>query len=588
MSRTIGIDLGTTNSCVAVVEGDHASVIANKEGGRTTPSVIAFTKDGKRLIGDIAKRQAAVNPDRTIISIKREMGTDWRRNIDGKSYTPQEMSAFILMKLKKDAEDYLGESVNDAVITVPAYFNDAQRQATKDAGRIAGLNVRRIINEPTAAALAYGLDHGQTQTVLVYDLGGGTFDVSIIRMGDSVIEVLATAGDNHLGGDDWDVRLRDYMLDTFKKQEKIKLDKDVTAMSRVLEEAEKAKKALSASASYTVNLPFIATGKNGPVHMEMTITRDIFNSLTKDLVTRTEAPVRNAMADAKVTPAQIDRILLVGGSTRMPVIYDKVKSMLGKEPSRNVNPDECVAMGAAIQGGKLGYELSTGSAAAAMVLLDVTPLSLSIETVGGVASRLIERNSTIPTRHSQIFTTAAPFQTAVDINVFQGERRFVRDNKKLGSFRLDGIRRAPAGVPQIEVTFDIDANGIVQVSAKDLGTGRQQQITITSSSNMSEAEIERARRDAMQYESEDARQQELIDIRNQAESYTYAVEKEYEARKASLDKNSAKTLKADLDQLRKLVAKANPDRITEREAGDIREARYRLEQSVSSILNMQI
>ncbi len=588
MSRTIGIDLGTTNSCVAVVEGDHASVIANKEGGRTTPSVIAFTKDGKRLIGDIAKRQAAVNPDRTIISIKREMGTDWRRNIDGKSYTPQEMSAFILMKLKKDAEDYLGESVNDAVITVPAYFNDAQRQATKDAGRIAGLNVRRIINEPTAAALAYGLDHGQTQTVLVYDLGGGTFDVSIIRMGDSVIEVLATAGDNHLGGDDWDVRLRDYMLDTFKKQEKIKLDKDVTAMSRVLEEAEKAKKALSASASYTVNLPFIATGKNGPVHMEMTITRDTFNALTKDLVGRTEAPVRNAMADAKVTPAQIDRILLVGGSTRMPVIYDKVKSMLGKEPSRNVNPDECVAMGAAIQGGKLGYELSTGSAAAAMVLLDVTPLSLSIETVGGVASRLIERNSTIPTRHSQIFTTAAPFQTAVDINVFQGERRFVRDNKKLGSFRLDGIRRAPAGVPQIEVTFDIDANGIVQVSAKDLGTGRQQQITITSSSNMSEAEIERARRDAMQYESEDARQQELIDIRNQAESYTYAVEKEYEARKASLDKNSAKTLKADLDQLRKLVAKANPDRITEREAGDIREARYRLEQSVSSILNMQI
>lgn len=588
MSRTIGIDLGTTNSCVAVVEGDHASVIANKEGGRTTPSVIAFTKDGKRLIGDIAKRQAAVNPDRTIISIKREMGTDWRRNIDGKSYTPQEMSAFILMKLKKDAEDYLGESVNDAVITVPAYFNDAQRQATKDAGRIAGLNVRRIINEPTAAALAYGLDHGQTQTVLVYDLGGGTFDVSIIRMGDSVIEVLATAGDNHLGGDDWDVRLRDYMLDTFKKQEKIKLDKDVTAMSRVLEEAEKAKKALSESASYTVNLPFIATGKNGPVHMEMTITRDTFNALTKDLVGRTEAPVRNAMADAKVTPAQIDRILLVGGSTRMPVIYDKVKSMLGKEPSRNVNPDECVAMGAAIQGGKLGYELSTGSAAAAMVLLDVTPLSLSIETVGGVASRLIERNSTIPTRHSQIFTTAAPFQTAVDINVFQGERRFVRDNKKLGSFRLDGIRRAPAGVPQIEVTFDIDANGIVQVSAKDLGTGRQQQITITSSSNMSEAEIERARRDAMQYESEDARQQELIDIRNQAESYTYAVEKEYEARKASLDKNSAKTLKADLDQLRKLVAKANPDRITEREAGDIREARYRLEQSVSSILNMQI
>lgn len=588
MSKTIGIDLGTTNSCVAVMEDDHAKVIANKEGNRTTPSVVAFTKDGTRLVGDIAKRQAAVNTDRTIVSIKREMGTNWRRNIDGKSYTPQEISAIILMKLKKDAEDYLGESVNDAVITVPAYFSDSQRQATKDAGRIAGLNVRRIINEPTAAALSYGLDHGQTQTVLVYDLGGGTFDVSIIRIGDEVIEVLATAGDNHLGGDDWDARLADYMAETFRKQEKVRLEKNATAMQRVTEEAEKAKKSLSSAMSYAVNLPFLAEGKNGPVHMEMTITREQFASLTRDLVAKTEVPVKNALADAKLSPSQIDKVLLVGGSTRMPAIYDKVKELLGKEPSRNINPDECVAMGAAIQGGKLGYEISAGSAAAAMVLLDVTPLSLSIETVGGIASRLIERNSTIPTRHSQIFTTAAPFQSSVDINVYQGERRFVRDNKLLGSFRLDGIRRAPAGVPQIEVTFDIDTNGIVQVSAKDLGTGRSQQITITSSTNMSDAEIEKARQDAMKYESADARRKELLDIRNEAEAYTYAVEKEYEARKGTLDRNSAKNLKADLDELRKRVAKANPDRITEREAGDIREAKWKLEQDVSSILNMQI
>lgn len=571
-----------------MMEDDHAKVIANKEGNRTTPSVVAFTKDGTRLVGDIAKRQAAVNTDRTIVSIKREMGTNWRRNIDGKSYTPQEISAIILMKLKKDAEDYLGESVNDAVITVPAYFSDSQRQATKDAGRIAGLNVRRIINEPTAAALSYGLDHGQTQTVLVYDLGGGTFDVSIIRIGDEVIEVLATAGDNHLGGDDWDARLADYMAETFRKQEKVRLEKNATAMQRVTEEAEKAKKSLSSAMSYAVNLPFLAEGKNGPVHMEMTITREQFASLTRDLVAKTEVPVKNALADAKLSPSQIDKVLLVGGSTRMPAIYDKVKELLGKEPSRNINPDECVAMGAAIQGGKLGYEISAGSAAAAMVLLDVTPLSLSIETVGGIASRLIERNSTIPTRHSQIFTTAAPFQSSVDINVYQGERRFVRDNKLLGSFRLDGIRRAPAGVPQIEVTFDIDTNGIVQVSAKDLGTGRSQQITITSSTNMSDAEIEKARQDAMKYESADARRKELLDIRNEAEAYTYAVEKEYEARKGTLDRNSAKNLKADLDELRKRVAKANPDRITEREAGDIREAKWKLEQDVSSILNMQI
>ena len=588
MARTIGIDLGTTNSCVAVMEGDHAVVIVNKEGGRTTPSVAAFSKDGKRLVGEIAKRQAAVNPDRTIASIKRQMGTDWSVRIDGTTFTPQSISAMILTKLKKDAEDYLGESVTDAVITVPAYFNDAQRQATKDAGRIAGLNVKRIINEPTAAAMAYGLDHGEPQTVLVYDLGGGTFDVSIIRLGDSVIEVLATAGDNHLGGDDWDARLADYMVDTFRKENRVDLRKDRTAMSRVLEEAEKCKKALSTAASYTVNLPFITVGRDGPLHMEMTITREYFNNLTRDLVQRTEMPVSTALMDAGLTSADINRVLLVGGSTRMPVIIDKVRTMLRQEPSRNINPDECVAMGAAIQGGKLGGTLSAGSKAAAMVLLDVTPLSLSIETVGGIATRLIERNSTIPTRYSKIFTTAAPFQSAVDINVYQGERRFVRDNKRLGTFRLDGIRRAPAGVPQIEVTFDIDANGIVQVSAKDLGTGRQQQITIASSSNMSEEEIRRAREDAARYESEDMRRQELIDIRNEAEAYSYRVEKALEERRGGLDRHAERTLRGDLDELRKTINKTTPDRITEREAGAIREARYRLTQSVSQYLNMSL
>ena len=577
MSKTIGIDLGTTNSCVAVMEADRATVIANKEGARTTPSVVAFTKDGKRLVGELARRQAAVNADRTISSIKREMGTNWRRNIDGKSMTPQEISAMILMKLKKDAEDYIGAPVTDAVITVPAYFNDAQRQATKDAGRIAGLNVRRIINEPTAAALAYGLDHGETQTVLVFDLGGGTFDVSIIRIGDNVIEVLATAGDNRLGGNDWDERLRNFMVNDFHNQTGISLEKDNTAMQRVTEEAEKCKKALSTAASYTVNLPFL-TMKNGePVHMDMTILRDTFNRLTMDLVNRCETPVRNALSDAHLTPAQIDKVLLVGGSTRMPAVADKVRILMGKEPSRNINPDECVAMGAAIQGGKLGAEVSRSSQAAAIVLMDVTPLSLSIETVGGVASRLIERNSTIPTRHSQIFTTAAPFQSAVDIKVYQGERRFCRDNKLLGSFRLNGIRRAPAGVPQIEVTFDIDANGIVQVSAKDLGTGKQQAITITSSSNMTEEEIRRAREDALRYESEDARRQELVNIRNQAESYAYAVQAELENRKNTMDKRQYRDIRAQLGNLQKQIAKTNPDRITEREAGEIREAREQLE-----------
>ena len=588
MGKTIGIDLGTTNSCVAVMEGDRAVVIANKEGIRTTPSVVAFTKDGQRLVGEAARRQLAVNADRTISSVKREMGTTWKKNIDGKNYTPQEISAYILMKLKKDAEDYIGEDVSEAVITVPAYFNDAQRQATKDAGRIAGLNVRRIINEPTSAALAYGLDHGETQTILVYDLGGGTFDVSVIRIGDGAVEVLATAGNNHLGGDDWDLKLRDYMVEQFRKTTRIKLHKDVTALARVTEEAEKAKKALSSAASYNVNLPFIAQDKNGPVHMEMTITREIFNDLTRDLLNQTDEPIRQALGDAGLSTRDIDRVLLVGGSTRMPAVYDKVKAYFGKEPSRSINPDECVALGAAIQGAKLSYEVSASSAAASMVLLDVTPLSLSIETVGGVATKLIDRNTTIPTRHSQIFTTAASFQRSVDIKVYQGERRFVRDNKLLGSFRLDGIRRAPAGVPQIEVTFDIDANGIVQVSAKDLGTGKQQQITITGSSNMSEEEIRRAREEAMRYENEDSKKQELLDIRNKAERILYAAEKEYNERKSNLDKTSAHQLKADIGDLKKAVLRTKPEKITEIQAGQIKDAQAKVEQDFSQFLNMSL
>ena len=573
MGRTIGIDLGTTNSCVAVMEADRARVIENREGARTTPSVVAFAKDGKLLVGEVARRQAAVNADRTVTSVKRRMGTDWKIRIDGKDRTPQEISALILMKLKKDAEEYLGEPVTDAVITVPAYFGDAERQATKDAGAIAGLNVRRIINEPTAAAMAFGLDHGSAQTVLVFDLGGGTFDVSIIRIGDDVIEVLATAGDNHLGGDDWDHRLAGHFASEFYKQTKLRLEKDPTAFQRVLEEAEKCKKALSTATSYNVNLPFLAMGKDGPKHLELTVTRSLFEQLTDDLLRRTEKPVQNALADAGISASELGHVLLVGGSTRMPAVAENVRRLLGKEPGRNVNPDEAVALGAAIQGGKLSFEVSGSSKAAAMVLLDVTPLSLSIETVGGVASRLIQRNSTIPTRHSQIFTTAAPFQRTVEIKVYQGERRFVRDNKFLGSFRLDGIRRAPAGVPQIEVTFDIDAHGIVKVTARDLGTGKSQDITITGSTNMTEEEIRRAREDAARYENEDARRQELLDIRNEAEAYTYSLQKSLDGLpKGSLDRTEEKNLRSELKNLEKLVAKAAPDRITEREAGEIKRA----------------
>lgn len=584
MGRTIGIDLGTTNSCAAVMEGDKAAIIASAEGARTTPSVVAITKDGKRLVGETAVRQAAVNADRTISSIKREMGTDYRKNIDGKQYSPQEISAMILSKLKKDAEAYIGEPVYDAVITVPAYFNDAQRQATKDAGRIAGLTVKRIINEPTAAALAYGLDNGQAQKVLVYDLGGGTFDISIIEIGDNLIEVLATAGDNHLGGDDFDERLTDYILKEFKKQEKIKLEKDITAMQRVREAAENAKKALSSSESYIINLPYIATKKDQPIHLEMNITRTMFQSLTKDLIDKTEVPVKNALSDAGLVPGDIDRVLLVGGSTRMPAVENKVRSLLGKEPNKRLNPDECVALGAAIQGGKLSYEMVTSSAAADIILMDVTPLSLSIETIGGVANVLIERNTTIPARHSKIFTTAGNFQKSVDIKVYQGERKFVRDNKLLGNFRLDGIKRAPAGVPQIEVTFDIDVDGIVKVSAKDLSSGKEQMITISSSSNLTEEEIEQARKDAQMYANEDALKKELIDIRNEAEAYCYEIEKKLGEMKDTMDKKDRKLIESDLNYLKKLVYKAKPEKITEIQAGEIKDGKEKLEQSVRNIL----
>ncbi len=555
MSRVIGIDLGTTNSCVAVLEGDVPTVIANKEGYRTTPSVVAFAKDKTMLVGDPARRQAAVNAERTIFSIKRHMGSDYRKKIDGKAYSPQEISAFILMKLKKDAEDFLGDTVTDAVITVPAYFNDAQRQATKDAGRIAGLNVLRIINEPTSAALAYGLDNGQAQKILVYDLGGGTFDVSIIEIGDHVIEVLATSGDNHLGGDDFDERIVQYLVEQFKKTEGINLSKDTAALQRLKEEAEKAKKELSSCMTTNINLPFLAMAKDGPHHMDIQLSRSKFEELTKDLIERTVIPVENAIHDAGLTKSQIDMVLLVGGSTRIPAVQDKVRTLMGKEPSRNVNPDECVAIGAAVQAGKLGGQLMAGSAASEMILMDVTPLSLSIETVGGVSSRLIERNTTIPTRHSQIFTTAGNFQTSVDIKVFQGERKFTRDNKLLGNFRLSGIKRAMAGTPQIEVTFDIDANGIVNVSAKDLGTGHEQSITITSSSNLSEEEIERAKWEAQMYGRQDEAKTQLLAVRQEAVQFAGQAQAELDSHKKEWERSKKKAVKEILGKLKRTLYK---------------------------------
>lgn len=572
MGTVIGIDLGTTNSCVAVIEGDTPTVITNKERYRTTPSVVAFTKSKERIVGDAAKRQAAVNSDRTIFSIKRHMGTDYRRKIDGKYYTPQEISAFILMKLKEDAEDFLGQPVTDAVVTVPAYFTDAQRQATKDAGKIAGLNILRIINEPTSAALAYGLDNGMAQKVLVYDLGGGTFDVSVIDIGDNVIEVLATSGDNHLGGDDFDERIVNYLVEQFKISDGINLSKDVSAMQRLREEAEKAKKELSSSVTTNINLPFIAMSKDGPHHIDITLSRQTFNELTADLVDRTITPVENALHDAGLSKTDINMVLLVGGSTRIPAVADKVRQLMGKEPSRNLNPDECVALGAAVQGGKLGNQLQAGSAASEIILMDVTPMSLSIETMGGIASRLIERNTTIPTRHSQIFTTAGNFQTSVDIKVFQGERKFTRDNKLLGNFRLNGIKRAMAGVPQIEVTFDIDVNGIVNVSAKDLGTGREQSITITSSSNMTEEEIAKARWEAEVYSKQDEAYQRFIDIREDAVRTLNEANNALAANKKVWDKDKKKNVKAQIGHLGKLISKAPIDKLNEEKAASMHEA----------------
>ena len=568
MGKVIGIDLGTTNSCVAVMEGGEPTVIASAEGLRTTPSVVAFSKDGERLVGDVARRQAATNVSRTITSIKREMGTDYRIKIDGKNYSPQEISSMILMKLKKDAESHLGEPVKEAVITVPAYFNDAQRQATKDAGRIAGLNVLRIINEPTSAALAYGLDHGQAQKIMVYDLGGGTFDVSLIEIGDNLIEVLATAGDNHLGGDDFDERIVNYVIEEYKRTEKINLSKDVSAMQRIREAAEEAKKALSAQTVTTINLPFVATVKGEPVHLDMELTRAKFNELTADLVARTETPVRKVLADGGVAVSELGMVLLVGGSTRIPAVQDMVRQLTGKEPSRNLNPDECVALGAAIQGGKLGGEITTGNAAE-IILMDVTPLSLSIETVGGVATKIIDRNTTIPARHSQVFSTAANYQTSVEIKVLQGERQFAKDNVRLGTFRLNGIKRAPAGVPQIEVTFDIDANGIVNVSAKDLGTGKQKNITITASSKLSEEEIEKAIRDAEAYAGQDSSRKTKLDALNEAQVQMVTADQYLSANRKTVSREMKKEVKSQIALLQKLTRAKKPEKMTDGELASI-------------------
>ena len=580
MGKIIGIDLGTTNSCVGVMEGGQPVVVANAEGARTTPSVVAFTKSGERLVGEPAKRQAVTNADKTISSIKRHMGTDYRVTIDDKKYSPQEISAMILQKLKTDAENYLGEKVTEAVITVPAYFNDAQRQATKDAGKIAGLDVKRIINEPTAAALAYGLDNEKEQKIMVYDLGGGTFDVSIIEIGDGVIEVLSTAGDNRLGGDDFDQKVADYMIAEFKKTEGVDLSADKMAMQRIREAAEKAKKELSSATTTNINLPFISMNANGPLHFDMNLTRAKFDELTHDLVERTAEPVRRALSDAGLSASELGQVLLVGGSTRVPAVQDKVKQLTGKEPSKTLNPDECVALGASVQGGKLAGDAGAGD----ILLLDVTPLSLSIETMGGIATRLIERNTTIPTKKSQIFSTAADNQTAVDINVVQGERQFARDNKSLGQFRLDGIPPARRGVPQIEVTFDIDANGIVNVSAKDLGTGKEQHITITAGSNMSDDEIDKAVREAAEYEAQDKKRKEAVDTKNDADAMVFQTEKAMEEAGDKIDANDKTAVEADLNALKDVLAKCgNTEEISDAQIQDIKAAKEKLMQSAQKL-----
>ena len=581
MSKIIGIDLGTTNSCVAVMEGGQPTVITNAEGVRTTPSVVAFTKTGERLVGEPAKRQAVTNSENTISSIKRKMGTSEKVTAGGKSYTPQEISAMILQKLKSDAESYLGEKVTEAVITVPAYFNDAQRQATKDAGKIAGLDVKRIINEPTAAALAYGLDNESDQKIMVYDLGGGTFDVSIIEIGDGVIEVLAVNGDSLLGGDDFDNVVAKYMIDEFRKKEGVDLSKDNMAMQRIKEAAEKAKKELSTATTTNINLPFITATSEGPKHFVMDLTRAKFDELTHELVERTVTPVNKALQDAGLTASDLTKVLLVGGSTRIPAVQDRVKTLTGKEPSKNLNPDECVALGASIQGGKLAGDAGAGD----ILLLDVTPLSLSIETMGGVATRLIERNTTIPTKKSQIFSTAADNQTAVDINVLQGERQFARDNKSLGQFRLDGIPPARRGVPQIEVTFDIDANGIVNVSAKDLGTGKEQHITITASSNMSDADIDRAVKEAQQYEAEDKRRKEGVDAKNEADSMVFQVEDALKSTGDKLDAADKSQVESDLEALKSILAKhTDPSAVlSEADVNEIKAAKEKLLESAQKL-----
>ena len=579
MSKIIGIDLGTTNSCVAVMEGGKPTVIANTEGARTTPSVVAFTKTGERLVGEPAKRQAVTNAEKTISSIKRDMGTDNGRTIDGKKYSPQQISAMILQKLKADAESYLGEKVTEAVITVPAYFNDAQRQATKDAGKIAGLEVKRIINEPTAAALAYGLDNEKEQKIMVYDLGGGTFDVSIIEIGDGVIEVLATNGDTHLGGDDFDNKIINWMLAEFKAKEGVDLSGDKMAMQRLKEAAEKAKKELSSATTTNINLPFITATAEGPKHFDMNLTRAKFDELTHDLVERTAIPVQNALKDAGLTSADLSKVLLVGGSTRIPAVQEKVRQLTGHEPNKSLNPDECVAIGASIQGGKLAGDAGAGD----ILLLDVTPLSLSIETMGGVATRLIERNTTIPTKKSQVFSTAADNQSAVDIHVLQGERQFAKDNKTLGQFRLDGIAPAPRGIPQIEVTFDIDANGIVNVSAKDLGTGKEQHITITAGSNMSDADIDKAVKEAAEYEAQDKKRKEAIDARNDADSMVFQTEKALKDVGDKVSESEKASVQTEIDAVKAILERTKDQEMSDSDVADLKAAQEKMMTSAQGV-----
>ena len=584
MGKVIGIDLGTTNSCVSVVENEAPVIIPGTSGSMTTPSIVAFTKKGERLVGESARRQAVTNPERTISSVKRHMGTEWSVRIDGTEYKAQTISAMVLMQLKKDAEDFLGEPVTEAVITVPAYFNNIQRQATKDAGRIAGLNVKRIINEPTSAALSYGLNHGQPQKVMVYALGGGTFDVSVIEIGEGVIEVLATAGDNHLGGDDFDERITQWLLRRFKDEHKVDLSRDFAAMQRIRDAAEQAKKELSISDSSHIMLPYLAEHRGEQLHMDLTLTRAQFEDLVRDLIDRTAEPVRNALNDAGIAPSELGRVLLVGGSTRIPAVQEKVRMLTGKEPSKNINPDECVAKGAAILGHTLeGNSLIASGTDKGILLLDVTPLSLSIETVGGVATRLIERNTTLPTRYSRIFSTAAPYQRSVDIHVLQGERPMARDNKTIGKFRLKGIKAAPAGVPQIEVTFDIDANGILKVSAKDLDTGKQQSITITANDSMSEQEIQQAIRDAHEYAGQDQTRKDAMEVLSDVQRLMSETEQKLKAQKKTLDHGTKKQIKNDLNRLNKLVMKCRLDKVSDAQLAELKEAKQKLEDSAAAL-----